>query len=133
MILILAIPIYALYNSFLIYNTGKIKTINIGVYKEYECSEILSHIDWGVIEPNQKLNYTIFVKNEANTEITLKLNITNFIPEIASNYIELTWDYEGQTLLINEIKQITLTLYAMAESDKNIKDFSFDIIVIGEG
>ena len=58
-------------------NVGSIKTIGVGVYKDPECLEVLTSIDWGVLEPSETKAYSYFMRNEANVPIILNITYKN--------------------------------------------------------
>ena len=43
-----------------IHNVGTIKTIGVGVYLDINCTNALSSLDWGVIEPGSVKNETVY-------------------------------------------------------------------------
>lgn len=109
--------------------TGIIKEENIGVYWDSECSNPVTEINWDVIEPGSTKNTTVYMKNEANTSLTLSKSMDNWNPETAANYILLSWNYAGE-INPGQIVQVTLTL-SISSSIQGITNFSFDIIITG--
>lgn len=116
----------------IIASTGTVKAVNVGVYWNQNCTETVTSIDWGMLEPGESKNLTIYLKNEGNTPINLSLNTSNWNPAEAENYIGLSWTYSGENLQPNQALSATLML-KVAQNVTNITTFNFDIIIIGEG
>lgn len=109
-------------------NQGKVKTIDVGVYWDNNCTNVVSTINWGALTPGSTKNMTIFIKNEGNDIITLFLSTEDWNPQNASRFITLEWDYNGKALNPYETIQVTLNLL-VASNTTGIKSFSFDIII----
>jgi len=113
-------------------SSGKIKTIGVEAYWDAECAQPCTNIDWGILEPNQSVAKTIWIKSTSNTNIMLTLTTENWAPANAENYIALTWNRENQILAPNATVEATLTL-KVSPSIAGIQNFTFDIIIIGSG
>ena len=113
-------------------NAGAIKAIGVGVYWDGTCTEVVSSIDWGTLEPGSNKNFTCYIRNEGNSPSTLSMYTSNWSPQNASNYINLSWDYDGQFLNPDEVAQVTFTLSVSASID-GITNFRFDITIVGSG
>jgi len=72
----------------------------------------------------------VYVKNNGDDGVSLSLLTENWNPSGASNYLQLSWDYNGSTIVSGEVRQITLTL-SVSPSASGIDGFSFDIVIIG--
>ena len=116
----------------LISSQGDIKALGVGVYSDWNCTEELLSINWGMIEPGMSTNVSFYVRNEGNAPITLFLNSTNWNPPRIENYLSLTWNYTGEVLQPQQILPVNLTL-TVAQHITGITSFNFDIIIIGEG
>jgi len=116
----------------IIASRGTIKSVNVGVYWDVNCTNAISSIDWGMLEPGATRNTTVYLKNEGNAPITLFLNLSNWNPAETEGFIDLSWNYDGQNLQPEKVLLLTLTL-TVAENITGITSFSFDIVIIGEG
>lgn len=107
--------------------------IGVGIYWNNACTNITNSLNWGFIDPNSNNNLTIYVRNEVNSAVSLRLNATNWIPSNASNYLSLNWNYSGQILKPNEAIPIKLTL-TVSPTISDITDFSLETVIttIGE-
>lgn len=113
-------------------SVGTLKAIGIKVYWDDSLTSEVNAVDWGTIEPGNQKNVTVYVYNEGNTPITLNISADNWIPSTASQYISLSWNYNGQELNAAASMSVTLTLTVSADIT-GISNFSFDIIATGTG
>ena len=113
-------------------SSGTVKAIGVGVYWDSSYTNKVSSISWGIIEPGSLNNVSVYIKNESNSPITLTLQTENWNPTNASNYLALSWDYDGQTINVDEVIQVTLTL-TVSSSIQGITNFNFDIVISGSG
>lgn len=104
--------------------------VNIDVYYDSSCNAILSEVVWGTIIAGGQSNAQMYVKNNGDVGVILSLSSGNWSPVSASNYMSLSWDYDGQTLQPGEGVDITLSLYT-STSCPAYSNFGFDIVVIG--
>ena len=125
----LALAAYAiLQSSVRINNQGTVKALDVGVYWDSNCTNPVSLINWGTVEPDSTNNVTIYVRNEGNTAANISMATENWNPSNAPNYLTLNWNYNGQQLNPSEAVQITLSL-TVSSSIQGIENFSFDILV----
>jgi hypothetical protein len=113
-------------------NVGSVKAIGVGVYWDPNCTDVVSAFDWGILEPGSTKNVTVCIRNEGNFVISLSLTTSNWSPSNASNYITLSWDYDGRSINPSEVVKVIFTL-AVSASIEGITSFSFDITIIGNG
>jgi hypothetical protein len=113
-------------------SVGTVKALGVGVYWDSGCSQSVSVIDWGSVEPGAVKNVTIYVRNEGNTPATLSLQTSNWNPANATDYISLSWNYNGQTIDLNQVIGVTLSL-SISSNIEGITTFSFDIVIVGSG
>jgi hypothetical protein len=111
---------------------GSVKAVGVGVYSDAACTNNLTSIDWGFLEPGTNYTRDIWVKNIGNTRIMLNMTTESWNPAFASNYITLGWDREGQFLNATQSFKAVLTLsVSKAINATNITDFSFTIVITG--
>jgi len=115
---------------------GTIRTLGVEAYWDSDLTNKTQTINWGTIYPGSSQNVTLYIRSISNIETTLNLNTTNWNPTNLSNYMNLTWNYNGTTIHPSEIIQVTLTLSASSSFNfinylitNNIKQFNFDIII----
>lgn len=127
----LNLAVYAASNIY-ISNVGVIKTVNVRAYEDPSCSVELTKIDWGIVEPSSVTNKTVYIRNEANVPVILILTTQDWNPSNASNWIQLTWNYNGSQIAVNDVTKVVFSL-AVAPDITGIQAFSFTIIITGEG
>jgi hypothetical protein len=113
-------------------NSGSIKGIGVGIYQYSNCTSPVSSISWGMLDPGSNKNVTVYIRNEGNSPATLSMATSNWNPSTASNYMTLTWNYGGQTLSVNQVIPVKLTLSA-SSTISGITNFSFDITITASG
>jgi len=111
---------------------GNIKVDGVGVYNDRNCSVSLTYLNWGTLEPESVSNITVYIRNEGNQAATLFMVADNWNPTNASNYMSLSWNYDGKMLSPMETVEVTLTL-SVSPNVENIVDFSFDVIITVNG
>jgi hypothetical protein len=104
--------------------------VGIETYWDSKCTQRVSSIDWGSLEPGANKTVTMFIKNKGKTQLTLSYYASNWNPSEIADYLALTWDYTGQSIGFKEIIQVVFALY-VSENAETIENFSFDIDIIG--
>jgi hypothetical protein len=118
--------------SMKISNTATLKLVGIGVFSNVNCTVPVSSINWGMLQPGQVENYSVYVQSESNVPITLSMYTASWSPSNASSYITVTWNYAAQTLQPHAVLPVTFTL-AVNASISGIPQFSFYIWIVGSG
>lgn len=118
--------------SRIISNVGSVKGIGVGIYWDSACTNRTSSINWGSLDPGSNKTVTVYVRNEGNAVATLSKAEQNWNPSAASNYMTLSWNYLGQTLSVNQVFQVKLTLI-VSSTVSGITNFSFDLTVSATG
>ena len=113
-------------------NSGSVKGIGVGVYWDSACTNKTSSISWGILDPGSNKTVNVYVRNEGNAIVTLSKTTQNWNPSNASSYLSLTWNYANQTLSVNQVLQVNLTL-AVSSNVTGINNFAFDITIVAVG
>lgn len=111
---------------------GTVKSINVEVYWDSSCTNVVNEIDWGTLDPGVSATRTIHVKNTGNAELTLHMHYSDWVPSEAGDYITLSWNKEGGTVGPDAVVEAVLTL-SVSDSTSGITTFSFNIIIEGIG
>jgi len=119
-------------SSVRIVGRGTVKAVGVGVFWDSNCTNPVSFIDWGMVEPGSMNNVTVYVRNDGNVAASISLATENWNPSNASAYLTLSWNYDGRQLNPLDVIQVTLTL-AVSSSVQGIASFSFDIIISVSG
>lgn len=111
---------------------GSLKGVGVGIYWDPACANRTSSINWGLLESGSNKSVLIYVRNEGNAASTLSKATQNWNPSTAPRYMALSWNYSGQTLSVNQVLPVKLTLVVLP-SVAGIASFSFDITIIATG
>ena len=98
------------------------------IYRDRDCTEKITQIDWGNIETSKSI--VVYIRNTAPKAVTLEIITRDWKPQTAPKYLVLKWDYSGESLETNKIVKITFTL-SVSNDVKNLTDFSFTIDIKG--
>lgn len=122
---------YAIYQfTFKIPSKGEIATIGINIIDEN--GQTIKEIDWGKLYPGSSKTFKVYAYNNGSIPVILDLTTEAWNPPIASDYILLTWDYNGTTIEPGKKIPITLTL-TVVPSISGIRNFSFLIVITAIG
>lgn len=104
--------------------------IEIDVYSDFECTSVITNVEWGEITAGESSNSNIFVKNNGDTSVSLGLSTDNWSSSTAQDNMILSWDFDGDQIQPEEVVEITLSLSVDSDCPE-INNFGFDIIIIG--
>jgi len=113
-------------------SSGTIKAINVGVYSDEACTNLITSINWGIREPGDTETRLVYIKNTGNAPMTISMTVGNWSPSTASTYIGITWNREGTSLSAGASTDATITL-EVSSSISGINSFSCDITIEGSG
>lgn len=113
-------------------STGSIKSINVEVYWDSGCTQVVDDVDWGQAMPGEDVVKTVYVKNFGNSPMTLSLSYSAWSPVEAGYYLSLAWNREGSVVNAGSVRSAELTL-SVDYSISGISDYSFNILIQGSG
>jgi hypothetical protein len=113
-------------------STGSVKGIGVGIYWDSACTNPVSSIDWGAIDPGSNKTMSVYVRNEGNAVVTLSRATQNWNPSTSANYMTLSWNYAGQSLSVNQVLPVRMML-SVSRTISGITNFGFDIIITAQG
>ena len=113
-------------------SSAAVKAVGVGIYKDVNFTVSVTQIDWGIVEPGQSKNFSAYIVNRSNVPITLTMRTENWNPANASNFIALTWNYNGNKIAVNDYVYVTFVL-SLDQAVSEIDSFSFTIVVTGSG
>jgi hypothetical protein len=114
-------------------NVGTLKlSVDIGVYWDASFTNRTTTINWGTLNPGTTKSYSMYIRNEGNTALTLNMSTTNWSPSTAPSYVTLNWNYNGQTINPSGYVSVRFTL-TVSNSISGVSDFGFDINLVGSG
>ena len=114
------------------FEIGKVRTVGVAIYSDSSISNPLSSINWGNLQPGVNATIDCYIHNTGETATVLTLETANWNPPEATTYIALTWDYQDETVNVDEVIPVTLILM-ISEKIQEITHFFFDIIIVGSG
>jgi hypothetical protein len=94
-----------------------IKTIEVEVYWDQGAQNKADMIDWGEIQTGKSLDTTFYLKSVSNFDVTVDLVLTDWSPPEISEYISITWDYDGSILEPQELIEVTLNISAPSTNE----------------
>ena len=109
---------------------GRVKTVGVGIYWDVGCEDAVSFLDWGVVEPGSSVNVSVYIRNEGNADMVLYLNVSNWRPPEAGEYMTVDWDYDGRAISPGEVVEVVMIL-TVSEDVGDISSYNFDIKIIG--
>lgn len=111
-----------------------VTTVDIGIYKDENCTTPLTELNWGTLTPGDtKTKPTKYIRNEGNTPLSLTLSTTNWTPTEAEAYIGLTWNYDNSSISVGDVIGVKFTLSVSSSWPlPGITDFEFDIVITAE-
>lgn len=113
-------------------SSGSVKAINVEVFWDAGCTQVVSSVDWGTPEPGDSVSTTVYVRNSGTAPMTLNMSCSGWSPVEAGSYLALGWDRDGAVLAAGEVVPAVLTL-SVSDLVTGITDFSFDIVIQGTG
>jgi hypothetical protein len=100
---------------------GTIKTIGVETYWDPNGESRRENLTWDEIRIEKlegdeakmnQVNATLYVKSVSNFRVTLNMSLTDWNPVEISDYLTISWDYNGTVLNPGEIIPVTMTLSA---------------------
>ena len=90
-----AVTFAVLQRSYSFPTSGTIVAVNVGVFADSACTQNLTSVSWGSVEPGESVGRTIYVKNTGNAPVTLSMALSGWNPAVADGPISIVWDREG--------------------------------------
>lgn len=111
-------------------SSGSVKTINVGVYYDVLCTQVMNSVDWGTLKPGEEVYQTVYIMNPGSSPLNVSMTTSNWSPAEAANYITFAWDSEGASIDSDQVLQVLLTL-SVSDTITGLTDFSFNIVIEG--
>ena len=122
--------------------TGTIKVSGLEIYGgDIKSESGKVYVDWGELTLGASKNASFYIQSTGNVDVTLGLNVTNWMPAGIEDYITISWDYNGTVLSPkHEPLLVTANLTVSSSRDlisylveNNVTAFGFDITVYASG
>jgi hypothetical protein len=124
-------------SNFTLPSLGTVKTIGVEVYWDQNLENKTETINWDEVWVGSSKNVTVYIRSISNNRIILNLNATDWNPTDVSDYMNLSWDYNGTLLNPGETIPVMLTLsipssYSFVKYliDNDVQNFNVDIHII---
>lgn len=124
-------------SNFTLPSLGTVKTIGVEVYWDQNLENKTETINWDEVWVGSSKNVTVYIRSISNYQIILNLNATDWNPTDVSDYMNLSWDYNGTLLNPGETIPVMLTLsipssYSFVNYliDNDVQNFNVDIHII---
>lgn len=124
-------------SNFTLPSLGTVKTIGVEVYGDQNLENKTETINWDEVWVGSSKNVTVYIRSISNYQIILNLNATDWNPTDVSDYMNLSWDYNGTLLNPGETIPVMLTLsipssYSFVNYliDNDVQNFNVDIHII---
>ncbi len=109
---------------------GSITAVNLAVYSDSACTQTVTSLNVGTLNPGATATQTVYVKNTGNVPETLTMTTANWNPTNASTSLTLSWNRQSYVLPAGQSIQATLTLTA-ASNTNGLTTFSCDVTLTG--
>jgi len=111
---------------------GAMKAVDVEVYWDSGFTDVVTAINWAILEPDVSLTKTVYVKNTGNAPLTLSMTSSDWDPPEAETHIVLSWNKEDVVVEPGAAVLAVLTL-AVSAAISGVTDFSFNITIEGTG
>ena len=124
-------------------SVGTIKTIGVETYWDQNGENKIEALTWDELKIEkdelneitmEPISTTVYVKSVSNFRVTMNIFLTDWSPAEISDYLTVSWDYEGEEMDPGDIIPVTLTLSAQSSDafidyilENNIQSFSVSI------
>lgn len=105
-------------------------TADFGCYWDVTATREVTEIEWGTLNPGDNGTVSFYVRNEATQPIHCFISWIeeSWLPEGASQYFTLTWNFGENPLGVNRARRVVLELHVSPDITE-ITDFSFNILI----
>ena len=113
-------------------SAGLVISVSVGVYWDVNCTNDVEGIDWGPVEPGEKITREVYLRNEGNAEVVLSIWAANWSSPEVEEFMGFSSDYQDQPVGIADKIPLKLILHLSPEI-KDIETFGFDIVIETRG
>ena len=115
---------------------GTVRTMGIEAYWNESLDNKTEVINWDIMWLGSSKNVTLYLRSISNVITLLQLNATNWNPINMSEYLNLSWNYNGTPIKPGEVIRITITLSAPPSvhfieyiTTNDVEEYSLDIVI----
>ena len=77
---------------------GTLQTIGVNAFLDSACTNPVTSLDWGTLQPGNTINKSFYLLNQGNTPVVLQLYAENWNSYSAEQNLVLSWNYGSQSL-----------------------------------
>ena len=89
---------------------GTLRCLGLGFFGDAAGSLPVSELDWGLVEPGGVVVVTVYARNNGTVSGVMGLTVSEWVPVLAGEYMNVTWNREGYVLPVDVIVPVTFTL-----------------------
>jgi hypothetical protein len=115
-------------SNILFAKAGYVEGIGVGIYWDQDCSNRTLSLGWGFIDAGSNNTLTVYIKNECNSAVSLRLKTSNWAPSASADFMSLNWNYSGQVISVAQLIALEITLIVYPNIS-GITVFSFDTTI----
>lgn len=108
---------------------GTVKTIGVNAFLDSECTNPVTSLEWGILQPGNTISKSFYLLNQGNAPAVLQLYAENWNSYNAEQYLVLSWNYGSQSISPGEAIYVTFTLY-VSPNISGVTDFNFDVVIV---
>jgi hypothetical protein len=110
---------------------GTINTsANIEAYSDIACTQLVTALNVGNVDPGSTVSRTIYIKNTGNIPLTLSMAASGWSPTGANTYLTLSWNRQDDVLDAEDSVSATFEL-TVASDTGSLTSFSCSITITG--
>jgi hypothetical protein len=109
---------------------GSITAVNLGVYSDSACTQTVTALNVGTLNPGSNATQIIYIKNTGNVPETLTMTANNWTPTNATSSLTLSWNQQNTVLNAGQPIQAILTLTAGLNTG-SLTTFSCNVTLTG--
>ena len=109
---------------------GTITAVNVDLYSDSGCTQPVTTLNVGTLNPGATATQTIYVKNSGTVSETLTMAANNWNPTNATSSLTLTWNRQNTILSAGQSTPAVLTLTA-ASNCGTMTTFSCNVTITG--
>ncbi len=109
---------------------GSITAVNVGVYSDSGCTQTVTSLTVGTLNPGGTATQTVYIKNIGNVPETLTMAASSWNPSNATLSLTLTWNQQNTILPAGNSVPAVLTLTA-ASNCGSMTTFSCSVTITG--
>jgi hypothetical protein len=109
---------------------GTINTINVEAYSDSACTQPLTALNVGNVNPGSTITEIIYIKNTGSIPVTLTMATSGWSPTGANTYLTLSWNRQDDVLDAEDSVSATFEL-TVASDTGSLTSFSCSITITG--